>query len=983
MIYGKRTLDDYLVPGKSREIAAAHVDSVIAGSAEWVGRDLTGRRLRSEFDWTFKDTTADGVEMIRRAVNASPLYSVVRGNPARVKAADDRTGESAVNELKFTSRVVGRNNHTPLISGVHDENAYFRECHHLVGRTWLPSPSAQADENEPVLAGEVVNLDAYSFDRKQWWELVNSGKVVIYHGAEQGKLTTIEMAALEKYRNKPSEKVREMRYADVVELFWERVEPRNHAWLSGLSSIMCSNIILWIAFSSHREAANDLIHRHFANTPERSFTEKAKWVSAQNVRDARFSRPLRPSELTNLGDLAGRYILPLDTGWGFDQLTASKDLLSNDVALKSRDPLGNYTEEQLLASLRKWLHKVGDDFRAKKGSAVKMHGRLRTWKDYLRRPELFATAGSSRGLKVDVGQKRLLRATKAVTVYTEDFEAYMDEAMKTDELIVGSSVKPDRPKPRIIVPFPLDQTVADTYLARLFDLVIDSSDTRLMSESVRSSATRRAKMFAATNTDVKILAYDWTTFERHHSLRTWDLMLEVLTEVVLGMVDDPRIREDIATISTWVRRRYMNAKMRFKSGPVWHEITNQGTNLSGSRFTSLFNLIMNDFLHDERDRCLAESGTHFPKRTRYSQGDDAVEFCLTQTEAWLKIRVFTMMGCKTNFGKLVCDVGRTTFLKEEFSGTITGGLPRVVSSLTEHSPEGGEAAFSSHMKLRELAVKLHNVHRRKWTDPGDWGDEVKIMECAIRRLGGLRGAMDVPQEFGGYGLRIHLWDKVTHVVKIKDMEPASEPPEWVRGIRWKESATLDDWRIKHNVNDLEFASYKRKIQEARLPGIQNDSILKWFSAKMKSEKYRLVTRPIKPYLSLDLDDIIAQDPREYDKVKFQTALSPDELQFVINTRSGGSVKDAIVDAYNKVSPGDSGLFLDLCRRWGVGSAVDMLISGVSLGTRCSDYRWVASMAKLLYERSTSRKVTYIRFKCTLALSWIALSRVIPGVGLWR
>jgi len=667
-------------------------------------------------------------------------------------------------------------------------------------------------ENFFVWGEEAVD----NFDK--WFkENLKEGKIPKYVGKD---LSMDRLIMSEKYRDRTSDRIRELRYTDIIKRYYKEnwFDEDLKRWVCSVDSAWASNVILYLGICDDGGKMLEIL-RNKTNLTE----DAIKWIETSKQFDTcvlvnpTLARPFTPDHFSGLTNLIGRMSSNPGPGWGFDKKKMSEDLVSGGITLKSYDN-GEWSEDAFINDFESVL---------KECMTNSIRRDVLNLEQFIDTPELFGTTGASKGYKLKLNTGKEIRAPKNVTVWQEDFKSWWEKSIRKRNLEVGSSEKPETGKLRIIIPFPLDETVLDSFLYYYLEQII-KLDNIVLKDSNLERLKRRIKLTALTSTDLRINCYDWKHFERHYSKRLWDKFLEVCINSVENKLVSMGYREigdEISKVGRKMRERYLHSWIVYhddKLGEV--RIENKGANLSGNKLTSLANGVINDAIHKIRDKIKERIFLMTYDTIRYGQGDDSIEAKRTFSECWVDLRLMELMGCIANKSKLKLEVGDGVFLKEKFCGQIGGGVPRSIATLTQHSPENREVS-SGITKARETSVKLHTVWRRSRCNYNKlrW-----IMEKTCERLKIPAVLMGIPVSLGGLGFDILSWrdSRLYYLTKPETAEP---------DLRLRPRISRKEEEIKGilRLSDNEFETYKKKQSEQQSSSVEDDEVIKGLRSRMK------------------------------------------------------------------------------------------------------------------------------------------------------
>lgn len=472
------------------------------------------------------------------------------------------------------------------------------------------------------------------------------------------------------------------------------------------------------------------------------------------------------------------------TALDFDWNQSVVKLSQSSTILKSFNGK-EWTEEQFLIDFERYLR-----------FSLIPPDKFLPYREYIYERRHYATNGMAGGLKIR--GKSLKRKS---VIITKDFLSYMSGYVFGEGFNVKTSIKYEKAKVRLVAAFPLAPSIRDGWLAYHFEQKVKNIKTVYWKSGVDNDAKRDNRISSLLNGTSYALSYDWKGFENHFTLKLWILIINILSEEMKIVLPEASV------IVAQTVSDYLAITVQGQDG---FTVNYTGGELSGSRFTALFNALLNDGIHFIRD--LNYQRIHFdkpPVTFRLSQGDDAVEIDISLRNIYeqkvtfdRKMMIMEMMGNVTNSSKTTLSLSVCSFLKNFYlvGGKITKMLSRIISTLVQHNPLQGynSEEISKAESLVSNFCKLLQVSNNKYFE--------QIMFTEVYNVTGNMDSISAPMCLGGLGYLNRKWNG--YVKQRKKVE------------RWKYTKNIDVYggdevwlsSVQHSVIE----TFKGKHSEAEI-----------------------------------------------------------------------------------------------------------------------------------------------------------------------
>lgn len=500
-------------------------------------------------------------------------------------------------------------------------------------------------------------------------------------------------------------------------------------WVFDVDTVWGSNVALFI-LSKNSEFREKVLFDEMGidDLGLGGFISRAKELSTQIIG----SGSDKYFEFLNLECLAGFLTMAQAEMIDFDPLKATEDLVSSDIKLLSLKD-GAWTHDNFLSDMEEIIMNKCGEFSKP----------VLSFEDFLNEPSLFKTTGSAKGLKISDQ-----RVNRNIVIRTKQFYDYMSTKPYGTGIDAGSAVKMEKAKLRMIVSFPLGVSVRDAYLAYYIEQLLSGIPEIKNRGGFKQDIMIQNNLINMAVDHFAILSYDWKGFENHHSKEILITMLSSfkrLCETRLLTAGAPYdiVKELNALFDTCIYD-YNNLTVSWQGVKFKHT----GGEASGSRFTALFNNLLNYCAHEVRNLCATRIGLKLSKTVyRMSQGDDAVEvYEGGLKEGAIRLRIMEMMGNVTNKRKTTNMVGKCSFLKKYYfsDGKLVMSVCRSMSSIVQHNPLSRTAEANVRSKdILERFSLANQTEKSKYL--------YQIMLADLQSVGFIEEAY-IPTVLGGCGL---------------------------------------------------------------------------------------------------------------------------------------------------------------------------------------------------------------------------------------
>lgn len=431
----------------------------------------------------------------------------------------------------------------------------------------------------------------------------------------------------------------------------------------------------------------------------------------------------------------------------------------------------SWTEEQFLSDFERYL-------RFKLISEEKFI----SYEDYIHERRHYATNGMAGGLKI---RGKSLKRKNVIVM--EDFIHYMNAYDFGSGFNVKTTKKFEKGKVRLVAAFPLAPSIRDGWLAYHFEQRVKNITTVYWKSGIDADAHRNVTIANLLNGRNYALSYDWKGFENHFTLKLWVLMINVLSENL------SLVKPEASKIIKECVDDYLRISVEGEDG---YRVEYTGGELSGSRFTSLFNGLLNDGIHFVRDLNYSRIyNKTVPTCFRLSQGDDVLEIDVTmrkQSEQKIdfenKLEIMERMGNNTNSAKTTLSTSVCSFLKNFYisGGKMTKMLSRLISTVVQHNPLRG---FNNEENSKSESIvsnfcKILEVNYSKYFE--------NIMIKEVVNVTHDYNSIFAPMALGGYGYLNIKWNGNIHESKkierwkyTKNDDPIGGDQVWLSDIQKK------------------------------------------------------------------------------------------------------------------------------------------------------------------------------------------------------
>jgi hypothetical protein len=423
--------------------------------------------------------------------------------------------------------------------------------------------------------------------------------------------------------------------------------------------------------------------------------------------------------------------------------------------------------------------------------SVKNRPAFITLPEFVRRPELWSTSGSSslgRVVFEVAGKKKTFKARKNWILDLYSLDELVEMVERGGEKQVNTTVvKSELGKVRLAVGGDVITYLYHSYLMYLCGHFYENWVGVTLNETPEEELQRIIKTLKELKTSYAI-PFDYKAFD--HQMWTDEIvdMVGVLVDKVISQYPEQEFY--ISQIWNKVRGAFYNSVLVTSDRK---EIPVVGGLLSGLRVTSYvgnaFNFWMFNTIHDFITKYLIPLNEY-----NTFKGDDTSIVVEEEAYGALLVELLQSFGADTDLGKFGLHFGRTEFLRVwYYSNTARGIANRVLPGLTQRKPWSNEPYFK-HMTIVNIGSLIQILERRTDKDldylfkglARSWSQLYKI---PIR-------ALYTPTSLGGLGVRLSPgeWIRVTQR-KISSIE-------WINPKNAERPRIIRDYFLEHYGVDL-------------------------------------------------------------------------------------------------------------------------------------------------------------------------------------